>query len=199
MIVFERFLQAHPVCEGPPLSSPPAPTPHGVRAAAGGRSFGGGLYRIHTEGSSIKLLEEIDGAFPKAPPHIAPFGYDWLGRQFCAQRDDPDATCLIFELGTGEVLEVPVPFIALHDEELVDYRNEALASDFFVAYLESGGRAPSTGQCVGYRTPLFLGGQDDVFNLELVNLDVYWHLTGQLVLQTRGLPPGTAVTAIRGD
>lgn len=197
--MFERFLQAHPLTDGLPVTDLPAPTPRGVRAVAGGRSFAGGLYRIHTEASGTALLQEIDQAFPEAPPHTAPYGYDWLGRQFCAQREDANAAGLMFDPGAGEVLEIPVPFAAIHDEELVDYGNEALASDFFAAYLASGGQAPSMTQCVGYRTPLFLGGQDELPNLELIDLEVYWHLTGQLVLRANVLPPGTKITAITGE
>ena len=92
----------------------------------------------------------------------------------------------MFEPGTGEILEIPVPFALIHDEELVDYSNEALASEFFASYLASGGEAPDLRQCVGYRTPLFLGGEDDLPNLELIDTDVYWHLVGQLILRTKG-------------
>lgn len=197
--MLERFLQAHPQCAGPPVNELPTPTPGGVRVAAGGRSFSDGLYRIHTEESSRRLLEEIERAFPEAPSHTTPYGYDWLGRQFCARADDPDATSLMFEPGTGEILEIPVPFTAIHDVELVDYRNEALASDFYAAYLVAGGQPPNSGQCVGYRIPLFLGGQDEVSNLDLVDLDVYWHLTGRLIQKTKSLPPGTAIRSVTGE
>lgn len=98
----------------------------------------------------------LDQAFPEASPHTAPYGYDWLGRQFCAQGDDACASSLMFEPGTGEVLEIPVPFAAIHDEDLVDHRNEALASDFFAAYLDPGGQAAAITECVGYRPPCFL-------------------------------------------
>ncbi|MCP2517553.1 MAG: T6SS immunity protein Tdi1 domain-containing protein [Achromobacter mucicolens] len=47
-----------------------------------------------------------------------------------------------------------------------------------------------------YGIPLFLGGQDEVSNLELSDLDVYWHLLSQLIRQTRGLPAGTPIGPI---
>ncbi|WP_202385393.1 hypothetical protein [Altericroceibacterium endophyticum] len=40
---------------------------------------------------------------------------------------------------------------------------------------------------------MFLGGVDDLENLELSDLDVYWHLSAQIIRQARGLPPGTSV------
>ena len=158
--MLQRFLTKHPLTGGEPITEGPAPTPQSLGAAGGGRSFAGGLYRIHTAVSGAQRLKDIDAVFPEAPAHTVPYGYDWLGRQFCPTGDDENATSLMFEPGTGEVLEIPVPFALIHDEELVDYSNEALASEFFASYLASGGRAPELGQCVGYRTPLFLGGED---------------------------------------
>lgn len=36
-------------------------------------------------------------------------------------------------------------------------------------------------QCVGYKVPLFLNGQDDIDNRELSDMEVYWGLMGQMV------------------
>ena len=198
-VMLERFLRTHPMTGGQPVTQEPLPTPPALRAAAGGRTFGGGLYRIHTADSGAQRLKDIDSAFPEAPAHTAPYGYDWLGRQFCTTEDDENATSLMFEPGTGEVLEIPVPFALIHDEELVDYSNEALASEFYASYLASGGVAPERGPCVGYRTPLFLGGEDDLPNLELIDTDVYWHLTGQLILRAKGIAPGTRIDSVTGE
>lgn len=33
-------------------------------------------------------------------------------------------------------------------------------------------------------------------NLEVVDLDVYWSLCGQLLLATRGLAPGSSITDV---
>lgn len=197
--MLERFLRSFPVTEGPPLSGSQSLSPKRLVAAAGGRSFAGGLYRTHTVESSAGLLEQIDAAFPEAPQHTAPYGYDWLGRQFCAQADSEDALTLMFEPGTGEILEIPVPFASLHDDELVEYRNEALASDFFSSYLAAGGQAPNLTQCVGYRTPLLLGGHDTVPNLELTDMDVYWHISGQLIARAKGLTEGTRLDSVSPD
>ena len=54
-------------------------------------------------------------------------------------------------------------------------------------------------ECVGYRVPLFLGGTDDVSNLERSDLAVYWSLCGQLRTRTVELPPGTAIHGVSGD
>ncbi len=80
---------------------------------------------------------------------------------------------MMLEPGTGEALEIPTSFVAFHNEELVDYRDAALASEFFCrwssAQLE---KLPlDHSNCVGYRTPLFLGGSDTLDDLEVVDFD----------------------------
>ena len=74
-------------------------------------------------------------------------------------------------------------------------RSSAAAADALVeaAYPEFTGRvacfgmdwlgrqfSPDPARCVGYKVPLFLGGADDIGDLELADLDVYWTITGQL-------------------
>ncbi len=87
----------------------------------------------------------------------------------------------MFEPGTGEVLQLPCNLVSFHDEELVEYRDAALASAFHQKWLSLGESAPHYHQCVGYRRPLFLGGSDELGNLEVSDIDVYWHLFGQLI------------------
>jgi hypothetical protein len=133
---------------------------------------------------------------------LTSFGYDWLGRQFATDTgrgaiDDPEV--LMFEPGTGEALEIPVPFSRFHDEELVDYTEEALARSFFDQWRRSGGPAPTASECVGYQRPLFLGGKDTVANLEISDLDVYWTIMGQLRRQAKGLPEGTSISGVARD
>lgn len=196
--MLQRFLASHPITSGPVVGDVPELTPSVLRRLLGGRTFADGLYRTHTEESAAQIGAEIGNAFPEAPPHDIPYGFDWLGRQFCTRTDESGSTTLMFEPGTGEVLEIPIPFSQIHDGEFVDYADEALAQQFFARYLAAGGTAPGLNQCIGYRRPLFLGGEDDVPNLELNDLDVYWTLMGQLILQTKGVPPGTAIDPVIG-
>ena len=99
------------------------------------------------------------------------------------------AQILMLEPGTGQSLEIQATFNDFHDVELVEYQNEALAADFYRGYrLNAGGAVPDPSQCIGYRKPLFLGGEDVVGNLELTDMDVYWSISGQLLSKIRGLP-----------
>ncbi|RZU15896.1 hypothetical protein EV645_3436 [Kribbella rubisoli] len=79
----------------------------------------------------------------------------------------------MLEPGTGEALEIPVPVSAFHDDEVVEYSDEALASNFYAEWMAVHESALRLDQCAGYRVPLFLGGDDLVANLELSDLSVY--------------------------
>ncbi|MBN3765580.1 DUF1851 domain-containing protein [Burkholderia sp. Ac-20365] len=79
----------------------------------------------------------------------------------------------MYEPGTGQALEIPCDIESFHDKELVGYRDAVLAEPFFLQWVESGGHQPQYTQCVGYKRSLFLGGEDTLANLEVIDLDVY--------------------------
>jgi Domain of unknown function (DUF1851) len=201
--MFERFLGTFAVTSGSSVQMLPAGATAGKwMDQAGGRTYENGLYRVHTKESARAADALARAAFPEFAGRLACFGYDWLGRQFAtdmARGSGGDPEVLMFEPGTGEVLEIPVPFSAFHDGELVDYGEEALARGFFVQWLQTGGPSPKLNECIGYRKPLFLGGQDVVANLELSDLDVYWTIMGQLRRRAMRLPEGTPVSHVRGE
>lgn len=164
----------------------------------GGGSFNQGLYRVIRASDAGAWNARVAVAFPDFASRITCFGFDWLGRVFASDPKRAEGGSLgvvMFEPGTGEVLEIPCNIASFHDEELIEYRDAALASDFHQRWLSSGGDAPQYGQCVGYKKPLFLGGVDEISNLELSDIDVYWHIMGQLIMKAKGLPPGTPISA----
>jgi hypothetical protein len=105
---------------------------------------------------------------------------------------------LLLEPGTGEALEIPFSFARFH-EQLDELREPALAASFFASWARANPEVLPLGamQCAGYKVPLFLGGKDSVDNLEIVDVEVYWSLSGQLCERTRVLPPGTSVTQVK--
>lgn len=150
-----------------------------------GASFAGGLYRVHDEHSGPRSLSLVTEAFPEFRARVRPFGYDWLGRQLAIDSgrvENGQALVLLLEPGTGEVLEISASFTEFHDEELIEYADAALAEAFFQEWSgENPGSVPlGQSTCVGYRQPLFLAGRDVVDNLEVIDLDVYWTLFGQI-------------------
>ena len=163
-----------------------------------GCAFENGLYRLHDAASGPGALALISEVFPEFAPRARPFGYDWLGRQFAIDSDRHEAEqplVLLLEPGTEEALEIPLTFGAFHDEELVDYRDAALASELFATWArDHDAELPlDRGDCVGYRVPLFLGGRDTVDNLEVIDLDVYWTTCAQLRSGTSQLPRGMSI------
>lgn len=166
-----------------------------------GCSFENGLYRLHDASSGPRARRLIEDAFPSFSKRVHPFAFDWLGRQFAVDEGRMEAgqpLVLLLEPGTGEALEIPLTFEHFHNEELVDYKDAALASDFFAAWAGSypANLPLAADHCVGYRVPLFLGGQDVVDNLEVIDVDVYWSLSGQLRHGTANMPPGTSIRGI---
>lgn len=192
--MLERFLGRYRVHEGRPGNVPLLGSPlNKIVSAVGGCSFDAGVYRVFAAGEVASRTALAAGAFPDFAGRIQCFGMDWLGRQFAtdsARGSKTDPELLLLEPGTGEALEIPVVLSRFHDDELVDYADSALAVDFYRDWLAGGGRAPAMDECVGYRTPLFLGGVDETTNLELCDVDLYWTLCAQILAQARGLPAG---------
>ena len=154
------------------------------------------MYRLHTPESGRRAQVTVGEAFPELAGGIAPFGFDWLGRQFAVGvRPGRGGIVLLIEPGTGEVLEIPVSFTDFHNIELVEQSDAALAKSLFAEWAAANPTllpiAP--GICVGYEIPLFLGGRDDVANLAPVDIWVYWSIAGQLRVQALGVSPGTQV------
>lgn len=169
-------------------------------ARFGGASFNGGLYRV-IRGSDIGIWDaRVSEGFPEFAERITCFGYDWLGRAFAADAQHGEkGGLLMFEPGTGEVFDVPADIQSFHDVELIQHSDRALASSAHREWLAAGGAIPAYAECIGYRVPLFLNGSDAFENMELSDLDVYWHLMGQLIVKTRKLRPGTRVGPVTID
>lgn len=182
--MFERFLATY---GAPTETLQPFTVPTNTHMLAGA-TFGCGLYRIHTQQSAALAANSIGVGFPEFRGHATPFGFDWLGRQFCHDLREPersDSPVLMFEPGTGEVLALVTPFEQFHDHLLVDHADAALVVSFFHEWHTSSQVVLQFQQCAGYRMPLFLSGPDDITNLEVTDLDVYWTITSHILQQVR--------------
>lgn len=169
------------------------------RAATEGRSSGAlldGAYRRHRPQDVEYFTRLARDAFPKFAGRIQCFGADWLGNQFATDASrivGGHAQILLLEPGTGEALEIPSGIEDFHTRELVIHADAAVAYSFYRKWLTAGGQKPSYDQCVGYKKPLYLGGEDEVTNLAISDFDVYWTISAQLLAKVRGLPPGTSI------
>lgn len=162
----------------------------------GGASFRNGLYRIIHPAHLTEWQDRVHLAFPEFEGRVICFGFDWLGRVFALdlkRQESGNAGVIMFEPGTGEALEIPSNLRTFHENELIDFGEAALAISFHEKWTSVGGVPPKFDQCIGYKMPLFFGGADEVENLEVSDIDVYWHIMGQLILKTKDLPQGTSV------
>lgn len=165
-------------------------------AELGGSSFNGGLYRVVRLSDLDVWASRIGYAFPEFRGRVTCFGYDWLGRAFAIDATRLEAGrpgVVMFEPGTGEALKIPANIETFHDDELINFGEASLAIDFYRRWQKRLNAPLAYDQCAGYKKPLFLGGVDEIENLEISDIDVYWHIVGQLILKTKGLPIGTSV------
>lgn len=164
-----------------------------------GASFDGGLYRLHQASDIPSWTRIVSAAFPQYGGRFQCFGFDWLGRMFALDQkrlvgNQPGV--LMFEIGTGQALEIPANFLSFHCDELVEYAEAALALSAYREWKTKNPEPLTHYQCVGYKVPLFLGGVDVVGNMERVSMEVYWELCSQLLQQARTLPDGTSIQGV---
>ena len=152
-----------------------------------GVSFNNGLYRVHAV-NAIRLFTALCvEAFPAFEGRIVCFSSDWLGRQFSIDLAGRDKKLVhLMDSGANESFEIPHEFREFHNDELVQDKEAALAESFYKKWLDQGGRPPDLSECVGYRVPLFLNGEDDTGNLEVIDMEVYWSINAQLIAQIEG-------------
>ena len=140
-----------------------------------GKSFLNGMYRLFKTDEIEKWTAITEQSFPLYKGRISVFGYDWLGRVFGLNKER--GTVLLFEPGTGEVLDIPASFEDFHNIEIVEYNEDSLASNFFNEwFLKNNKYELKNSECAGYKVPLFLNGDDAIENLEVSDMEVYWEI-----------------------
>ena len=149
-----------------------------------GKQFGQGLFTVFKEKDIKEWQKNIAYAFPAYKNKTALFGYDWLGRCFGVSEDKKDkGKVLLFEIGTGQVLSTDCSFEEFINHEIPLNSDACLASQFHEQWLGAAEKPLVYGRCVGYKVPLFLGGKDDISNLEDSDMDVYWSILSQILRQ----------------
>lgn len=155
----------------------------------GGISFAGGLYRVLPAHAVSTWTQTAQDALPGLHGRLTVFGVDWSGRLFAADAarvdDEGQQRVLVLDPGTGESYESRSTVREMHTWELLEQPHALLRQPGYERWrLAADDEQPlSLTECVGYRVPLFLGGAEDAGNQERTDLDVYWHLTGQLLAQ----------------
>jgi hypothetical protein len=136
----------------------------------GGKSFERGLYKIHKVTSSIRWSLKIESYYTTYKKKVYPFGYDWLGRQFCVSSED-SSHLLMFDPATGEYFTLEQDLIGFHNSDLVNDKDEMVSRNLFSETLKNLQlSAIGFDDCIGHTIPLFLEGEDVISNLERQNI-----------------------------
>ncbi|MER8446095.1 DUF1851 domain-containing protein [Mesorhizobium sp. M1066] len=200
--MFETFRRIFPMDDGRTSGAdnfPGDPKVVGLNellTSFGGASFKHGLYRIIRPSDVADWNARVCLGFPEFTERITCFGYDWQGTAFATDTwrlEQGEPGVVMFEPGTGKALQIPANIRTFHEVELIQDEDAALAANIYADWRRDGGAEPSYDQCIGYKKPLFLNGKDAIDNLELSDLTIYWHLMGQIMIQTKDLPQGSPV------
>jgi hypothetical protein len=166
-------------------------------AECGGVTINKGLYRVHSGISSRRWSNNIRQYFSELKKTILPFGYDWLGRQYCVIHG-VENILVMFDPATVEYFEMAGDLNDFHNIDLVDDRDAAVSEiGFNEALKKMKVTELAIDKCVGYKVPLFLGGKDDYTNYEIADIEVYWEMQSQIFNQIKDLPPGTKISSIK--
>ena len=159
----------------------------------GGKSFDCGLYSIHTFQDSLKWTEILSQYFNKDANSFLSFAHDWMGIHYCVSRNTNEFIYL-FDPATFEVFYMDKNLFDFHNNILCDSKIRNLAADFFEAalnYLDF--KSVDYQKCLGFETPLFLGGKEDITNYKIYDLDFYWDIEYQLHAQIKNLEDGNDI------
>lgn len=167
--------------------NPPIPGWEEFFAEFSGCSFNNGLYRVHRADAVVEWNDYVCGVFPDLVGRILCFGYDWMGRHYALHFDGKggEPQVALLEPGSAEAMAVPANFVQFHETELIVHRTECLEPDFYKEWLAAGNDELPHDRCAGMKVPLFLGGDEEVENLESSDMEVYWSLMGQVLQQVR--------------
>jgi len=166
-------------------------------AECGGASINNGLYRVHTYSSGIAWSEALQQYFSGIGKTILSFGYDWIGRQYAIVHGI-DNILLMFDPATFESFQIAGSVVDFHNRDLTEDRDATVSENSFKTVLVNLKISELTfQQCIGYKVPLFLGGQDNYDNYEVVDMEVYWDIQYQMYEQVKNLPPGTKISSVK--
>ena len=162
----------------------------------GGKPYESGLYTIHSFQNSVKWTQHLYRYFEKYKGGIISFAHDWMGRQYCVSLGASECIYM-FDPATQEDFYFEENLFDFHNVTLSNTKVENLASEFFqrtLEYLQVDNVDHFS--CLGFKTPLFLNGKDELNNYKLIDLEVYWDIEYQLYQQVSKLPPGTHISEI---
>jgi hypothetical protein len=146
--------------------------------------YNNGVYTIVSRDEASALLALVESVFEGMAGKIDIFAVDWMGRIFATDATTLDATGLnivtCFDLAEPNGFYTDANFDDFHNKVAVDRQESLFNMDQYEEWIK-GNASPSDGvSCVGYKIPLFLGGEDAVENQELSDRSVYLHILAEM-------------------
>lgn len=155
----------------------------GIRELKAG-VYNHGIYQIVTSVESVELGVMIESVFPTVAGKIVPFAVDWMGRVFAIDSSLCDlheaATVTCFDLAEPSSFTTNANFDDFHNSVAVDMTDELLNINQLHQWTASHSLPEDGVSCIGYKIPLFMGGLDEIDNMELSIRSVYLHLLTEL-------------------
>ena len=91
---------------------------------------------------------------------------------------------------TLEVFEVEATIEEFFNDHLSEAKEDLLEASNFKQFAPNLSGQLRFDHCIGFVKPLYLGGKDELSNLEDWDMEVYWELNYQIYLKTRNLKLG---------
>jgi hypothetical protein len=162
--------------------------------------YNDGLYAIIARKEATALTQLVETVFPTAPGKLAAFAVDWMGRVFCADGYNLDSqgapTISFFDLAEPTSFATDVDFETFHNVTAVDDMADVFNLEQFSRWTAEN-KPPADGKsCIGYKVPLFLGGEDDQENMERTDRLVYLEMLTALWETAKNLPEGTSIEGV---
>lgn len=155
-----------------------------------GKEFGDGAFKVFKKEEIEKWNGVVREMFPDFLMGFCLFGYDWLGRFYAT--DITENVIFVFDPSTNETMELFCQFAFFVNKTLPKSANDILALKLYKKYLKDN-RKPVYSSCVGYKVPLFLGGEDTLENYEETDMEVYWSILAQIIDKIKNMPDGTVI------
>lgn len=160
----------------------------------GGTQFAKGLFTIIDKRAIGEWENRVFGMFPSFKEIVKVFAYDWRGRCFTVGVSNEFKNCvLIFDPGAAEIHEIPFALLDFLNKVIPGATKECLDSDLFIKWYKKEKGDLLKSQCVGFKIPMFLGGENTLSNIEISDIDVYWYLMTQIFEQIQDLEEGTTI------
>lgn len=152
-----------------------------------GATFNNGMYRVLDSESGPAMQEIITSALPPSASHeIVPFASDWLGRIYSIDPNeikDGEPRVTLSEIEDLTSYVTPLSFLEFHNEGLLHYEEATVNLALHKEWIDSSGSEEIKNPylCAGQIAPNALGGSCNVKNLKIIDMEVHWELTSQIV------------------